>query len=215
MRIPLIGLVAALAVALGGCGVAPEPEGAPAPPSPPEPTSQIVSGSADSVGAVPGSANSMYMFRFRQLEPPGQFNFRDRELSFYLRPSPTALYFKVENLQGRPVDILWDESTFEDVNGRIGKVAHSTTRWRDRYSPLVRTTVPGQSQYGDYTFPIDYLVDPGTATNDDQPHQPLVPEDSSAPTYSGRSFALTLSMRVEDRPRTYTFRFQIQSVIPR
>ena len=66
-----------------------------------------VSSAGDSVGAVPGSADAMFVYRFRQTEPAssGTFSYRDRDLSFSFRPSPNALYFGVENLQGRPVPI--------------------------------------------------------------------------------------------------------------
>jgi hypothetical protein len=218
MRNPALVLVAcAASIALAGCSAAPGPESLVPPPSTPVDVTQVVSGAPDSMGSVPGNSNSMYMFRFKQTEPSSSmFNFRDRDLSFYFRPAPASLYFRVENLQGRPVSIQWDESRFFDVNGRDGKVAHSSTRWKDRFSPLVMTQVQGRQQYGDYVFPMDYLVDPGAATGeDDQPHLPLVPEDSSAPTYSGRTFGVDLVFLVEDRPRTYRFRFQIQSVIPR
>ncbi len=211
-------LVAGACLLVAGCSAGPEPQGAAPPPAAhaalPE---QTVSGAPDTMGSVPGSSNALYVFRFKQTEPSSaQFNFRDRDLSFYFRPSPTALYFRVENLQGRPVYLQWDDCRFYDVNGRTEKVAHSTTRWQDRFSPLVQTQVPPQQQYGDYVFPMDYLVDPGTTGGaDEQPHLPLVPEDTSAPTYSGRSFGVDLVFLIEDRPRTYPFRFQIQSVIPR
>jgi len=186
----------------------------PAPSAPAVPTS-IVSGAPDTTGSIPGSPNALYTFRFKQTDPASdRFTYRDRDLSFYFRPSPSALYFKVENLQGRPVWINWDRSTFTDVNGRTGKVAHNTTRWRDRYNSQANVSVQGQQTYSDYVFPIDYLIDPG-ASADEQPHLPIVPEDVSAPTYSGRTFNVDLEMIVEDRPRTYSFHFTIVSVIPR
>lgn len=208
---------AAIVAMLAGCSAAPGPESASAPPAPttsaPAP---VVSGAPDTTGSIPGSANALYTFRFKQTEPSSdRFTFRDRDLSFFFRPSPTSLYFRVENLQGRPVWIDWDKSTFVDPNGRVGKVAHTGTRWRERFSAQAQTQVGGQQQYGDYLVPMDYLVDPGTATQDDQPHRPIVPEDQSAPTYSGRTFGVDLMMIVEDRPRPYSFRFQIASVIPR
>jgi len=208
-------------LAIAGCSAGP-PAGGAAPPSPPPaapPPSgeQVVSGAPDTAGSVPGSPGAMYVFRFRQTEPGSSaFNYRDRDLSFYFRPSPTALYFRVENLQGRPVVIDWDDSRFFDVNDRTYKVAHSTTRWRDRYSPLATTQVAPHLEYGDFVFPVDYLLDPGAnAGADEQPHLPLIPEDSSAPTYSGRSFGVDLVFMVEDRQRTYSFRYQVASVIPR
>jgi hypothetical protein len=203
------------AAALAGCSSSPVPEGASPPPAARAVTSEVVSGAPDTSGSVPGSANALYVFRFKQSEPSSAlFNFRDRDLSFYFRPSPSALYFRVENLQGRPVQIDWDHSVFYDVNGRATKPAHGNTRWKDRFAPLVYTQIGGQQQFGDYLFPMDYLVDPG-ASADTQPHLPIVPEDASAPTYSGRTFGVDLVFMIEDRPRTYPFRFQVASVIPR
>jgi hypothetical protein len=201
---------------MAGCSSAPAPESA-QPPAAATPimSTDVVSGVPDTDGSIPGSANAMYAFRFKQTEPSSdRFTYRDRDLSFYFRPSPSALYFKVENLQGRPVSINWDRCTFTDVNGRETKVAHNTTRWRDRYNSQAISNVAGQQTYSDYLFPVEYLVDPG-ATDDEQPHLPIVPEDASAPTYSGRTFGVDFEVMVEDRPRTYTFRFVIASVIPR
>ena len=204
-----------LASVLGGCSASPPPAGAPAPPAAPAAISQVVMGAPDTAGVINGSANALYVFRFKQTEPASSlFNFRDRDLSFYFRPSPSALYFRVQNLQGRSVQIDWDHSVFYDVNGRSSKPARGNTRWKDRFAPLVYTQIGGQQQFGDYVFPMDYLVDPG-ASSDAQPHLPIVPEDASAPTFSGRSFGVDLVFMIEDRPRTYTFRFQIASVIPR
>ena len=61
-----------------------------------------MSGSGDSVGALPGSAQASYYYRFRQVDPGSdRFTFQDRDLSFYFRPAPAALRFEVENRQGR------------------------------------------------------------------------------------------------------------------
>lgn len=208
---PLAAVVAVIVVA--GCSVSPPPEQVAPPPKPPP---SVVQGAPDTAGMTIGSPNALYTYKFRQTEPGGDFNFRDRDLSFYFRPTPTALYFRVENLQGRPVWIDWDKSQFLDINGRIGKVAHSTTRWRDRYGTQAQTQVPGQQQVSDYVFSMDDLVDPGTTGNEEeQPHRPILPEDQSAPIYSGRTFGVDLEFIVEDRPRTYTFRYQVASVIPR
>ncbi len=206
-------IAAAAALFVVGCSVSPPPEQVSLPPKPPP---SVVEGAPDTAGTTIGSPNALYTYKFKQTEPGGDFNYRDRDLSFYFRPTPTALYFRVENLQGRPVWIDWDRSQFLDANGRIGKVAHGTTRWSERYGTQARTQVPAQQQFSDYVFAMDDLVDPGsTGGEDDQPHRPILPEDQSAPIYSGRSFGVDLEFLIEDRPRTYTFRFQVASVIPR
>ena len=213
-------VLACLAVAalLPGCGSAPAPESASAPPAnaPAAAVSNAVTTAGDSVGSIPGSADAQFVYRFRQTEPAasGTFAYRDRDLSFSFRPSPNALYFGVENLQGRPVQIDWDRSVFYDPNGRSSKVGHTTTRWRDRYNSQAFTQIMGLQRYSDYVFSLDDLLDPG-ASPDTQLRRPLLPEDSSAPTYSGKSFGVDLFFLIENQPRTYSFRFQVQSVIPR
>jgi hypothetical protein len=218
MRISSFAVRAATLMVLAGCGSAPAPGTSPPPPSPAPPrqgsTSTTTAG--DSVGSVPGSADAQFVYKFRQLEPPasGTFAFRDRDLSFSFRPAPSALYFQVENLQGRPVMIDWDRSMFLEPTERLSKVAHSTTRWRDRFSPQTMTQVGALQRYSDYVFPLDDLLDPG-GNEATQLRRPLLPEDTSAPTYSGKTFGVDLVFLIEGQPRTYTVRFQVQSVIPR
>ncbi len=221
MRRPLTAAVLSFtAVMLAGCGATPEPGSAPPPPAgagaADRPGPSSVTTAADTVGSIPGSVDALFVYRFRQTEPAssGTFSFRDRELTFSFRPSPNALYFAVENLQGRPVQIDWDRSVFHDPNGVSAKAAHSDTRWRHRFSTQALTQVMPQQRYSDYVFSIDHLLDPG-ATPDEQLRRPLLPEDSSAPTYAGKSFGVDLFFLVEGKPRTYAIRFQVLSVIPR
>lgn len=205
---------------LAGCSAPSGPQPPVPPPSeidanPP----QVIAGAADSVSSIPGSADAMYVYRFRQSEPGSSgFTFRDRELSFVFRPTPSALYFRVQNLTGRSITIDWDRSSFLDPNGRSGKVAHNTTRWQERFSPQAQSQIPPLSEYSDFTFPMDYLLDPGSDSSsepDAQPRRPLLAEDQSAVNNAGRTFGVDLALIIEGQPRTYSFRYQVASVIPR
>lgn len=201
------------ALVLGGCAAGPGPDDGRTPESA-ERLDTVVSGVADSLQSIPGSPTAPYVYRFRQVEPGGSgFTFQDRDLSFYFNPGPQALYFRVENRQNRPVWIDWERSVFYDPNGRSDKVAHATTRWEDRFKSQPSTQIAGLQQFGDYVLPMGYLYDP--AGRDAQPHRPLLPEDSTAPQYADRIFGVDLVFVVEDRPRTYPFRFKVASVIPR
>jgi hypothetical protein len=210
---------AVIATALGsiliGCGPGPAPETAAPPPAPDPGLARVVVGAGDSTGAIPGSPDALYYYRFRQTDPGSdRFTFQDRDLSFYFKPTPDALFLQVENRQASPVWIVWDRSVFYDPAGGSSKVAHGTTRWDDRFKTQTDTQIPGLQRYsGDYLLPLDYLFDPGGKT--EQTHRPLFPEDARAPQYTDRSFGVDLVFLIEERPRTYTFRFRVVSVIKR
>jgi len=207
-----------VAASLSGCASSPPggaPPGAAEPAAPSAPDVQtLVSGADDSTAAAPGSATALYRYRFTQVLPSSErFTFQDRDLSFYFRPSPSALFFQVENRQDRPVWIEWDRSVFLDPREGTGQVAHSPTRWADRFNVQSPTQIAGLQRYSDYVLPMDYLVDP--AGSDQQLHRPLLPEDTTAPQFSDKEFGVDLVFRLEDQPRTYSFRFKVASVIPR
>ena len=208
-------LLAAAGTFISGCSSGPEPViAAPPPVSSSAGPIGVVAGASDSVGSIPGSADALFRYRFKQVEPPSdRFTFQDRELNFYFRPSPDALHFQIENRQDRPVEIDWARCQITDPWGKTEAVAHGNTRWHDRFGTQGPTTILGLQRFGDYLFPISYLVDPAGST--EQLHRPLFPEDTSAPQYTDKEVAVTLLIRIEGQPRTYHFRFRAVSVIPR
>src|SRR5207249_4788960 len=156
---------------------------------------RVVAGASDSVSVIPGSPDALYLYRFRQTDPASdRFTFQDRELSFYFKPTPDALHFQVENRQNRPVWVVWERSRMTDPSGVTGKVAHSTTRWADRFKQEPDTQIPALASYGDYVLPREYLLDP--ASSSDQLHRPLFPEDNTAPQYADRYFGVDLAMTI-------------------
>ena len=172
-----------------------------------------MSGVSDSTAPAPGTAGALYRYRFLQVMPgSSSFTYQDRELSFYFRPSPEALYFQVENRLDRPVAIEWDRCVFYSPRDQSGPVAHATTRWEDRFNVQAATQIAGLQRYSDYMFPLDYLVDSGGS--DKQLRRPLLPEDATAPEYSDKEFGVDLVFRIENQPRSYSFRFKVASVIP-
>lgn len=211
-------LVSAAILSNAGCSSTPPPESASPPPAPPETgaadTRPFVSGADDSVASIPGTPGAPYYYRFQMISPSGErFSFQDRDLSFYFKPAPDAVHFQVENRQNRPVWIDWERSVFYDPVGASGEVAHSTTRFEDRFQTQTQTQVPGQGRYSDYLLPLSYLIDPAGST--EQLHRPLLPEDTTSPQYKDQVFGADLVFLVEDRPRTYSIRFRVASVIAR
>jgi hypothetical protein len=224
-----VAVVTGLLALAAGCSAPIEPDATSAQPPPanapvattpaatPTSTSEgftrIVAGSGDSTSAVPGTAGAKYKYRFSMIQPSGTgLAFQDRDLSFYFRPSPSSIYFQVENRQNRPVVLDWGRSIFYGPTGRSSRAAHSTTQWDQRYSSQSPITVSGLQRYGDYVFGMDYLVDPSGSGQ--QLHRVMFPEDEQAIQFTGKTYGMDLVFIVEDRPRTYSIRFKVDSVIP-
>ncbi len=215
--VPLV-VACVTAAMLSGCAASVPSGGAPGAADPAARTEgaveTLVTGASDSVVSDAVEATALFRYRFSQVLPASErFTFQDRDLSFYFRPSPDVLYMQVENRQNRPVWIDWDRSVFHDPREGAGQVGHSTTRWADRFNVQASTQITGLQRYSDYLLPLDYLVDP--AGSDQQLHRPLLPEDTTAPLYSDKEFGVDLVFRIEDQPRTYSFRFKVVSVIPK
>lgn len=219
-------MILVVALLAAGCSSMPDPAPPPGagpqgvdqspsslPPVTDEGFTRIVVGAGDSTSALPGTPGAAYRFRFSMISPPNErFAFKDRDLNMYFKPSPASIYFQIENLQNRPVVIDWDQSQFIQPNGQVGKIAHSTTKWDERFSYQPQTTVNGLQRYGDYVFHMIALVDP--AGTNQQLHRALLPEDQQAMQFTNRVFGMDLVVMIEGRPRTYAIRFKVESVTP-
>ena len=224
LRDPRVRVAALLIAAfvVTGCSAGPDPESAPAPPAASNASAggpvgddgylRIVSGASDSVGALVSSSDARYVFRFRQTLPASaNFNFQDRDLSFFFRPALEALHFQVENRRDRPIEIDWTRSRFYRPIGGPDGVAHATTRWEDRFRSQGNTVIAGLQRYGDYLFPISSLVDPAGA--DQQLHRVMFPENEQALQMVDREFGVDLVFVLEGRPVPYPFRSRVASAI--
>jgi hypothetical protein len=225
-----VAVLAAAVALVCGCSAPIEPEATHAQPPPAGDTpaaapneeapartaegfSRIVAGSGDSTSALPGTVGAQYRYRFGMIQPSGENNaFQDRDLSFYFRPSPASIYFQVENRQNRPVVLDWGRCIFYGPTGRTERAAHSTTQWDQRFSSQSPITISGLQRYGDYVFGMDYLVDPSGSGR--QLHRIMFPEDAQAMQFTGRVYGMDLVFLIEDRPRVYSVRFKVESVIP-
>jgi hypothetical protein len=182
--------------------------------SPPPPAivqgSELVSGEPSAVE----DDEAPYRYRFRQVDPASdRFSFRDRELSFYFRPTPDVIHFQVENLQDRPVWIDWDRSSFVDWQGRSGRIAHRGVTWPERFNPPPPTQIAGLQHYADYVYSVDQLVAP--ASPGQLLRRRMFPVSTASPEFLDRNFGVDLVFMIEDKPYTYTFRFKVVSIVPR
>ena len=195
----------AFSLALAGCGggavenapSAAVPAPAPAPPN----------------AAEAAKLSSGWKYRFDMIAPPNDNQaITTREMYLYFRPDTNAVHFQVENRLGIPIDILWDESTFLDIDGRVSKAVHRGATYATRDMPQEITHVQPGQRYSDFIVPSNLLDDPRAAAGLSG-GRPLLPTDLSAQSLIGRIFGPTLVITGENgEKRTFDVRFKVASV---
>ena len=215
--VPLAALPAlaacVLAFALAGCGggavdTAPSAQVPPATPS---------SGGTELPGtpvAPQGEGDKLatgWKYRFDMVSPANDNDaITTRELYLYFRADTIAVHFQAENRLGVPIKILWDESTFLDVNGRMWKALHRGATYSTRDLPQEPTYLQPGQRYADFVIPVDLLNDPEAAAG--QGGRKLLPTDLSAQSLIGKTFGPNLTFEVENAGRqTFEVRFKVVS----
>jgi hypothetical protein len=128
--------------------------------------------------------------------------------------------FTLKNKSGHTLKINWDDVSYVDVKGQVGRVMHSGVKYADRNSSQPATTVPKGASISDILLPTDnvyyasgqyggwretYLV----------PCVYKTPEafNSEAPTLVGKTMTIMMPIMIENVQNDYTFTFNIDKLL--
>lgn len=128
--------------------------------------------------------------------------------------------FTLKNKSGHTLKINWDDVSYVDVKGQVGRVMHSGVKYADRNSSQPATTVPKGACISDILLPTDnvyyasgqyggwretYLV----------PCVYKTPEafNSEAPTLVGKTMTIMMPIMIENVQNDYTFTFNIDKLL--
>src|SRR5262245_36110870 len=156
--------------------------------------------------------SSGWRYRFDMISPANDnFGVTTREVYLYFRPDTTAVFFQLENRLGIPIDILWDECSFIDYNGRVYRAVHRGVTYDTRDLPQEATHVQPGQRISDFIIPVDLLNDPKAATG--LGARLLLPTDLSAQSLVGRTFGPNFVVTAENNEkRNFEVRFKVASV---
>lgn len=127
--------------------------------------------------------------------------------------------FTLKNKSGYTLKINWDDVSYVDVNGRVGRVMHTGVKYIDRNASQPSTTIPKGANLTDILLPTDnvyyisgqyggwresYLVSCIYKT----------PEafNSEAPALVGKKLTIMMPIMIENVQNDYTFTFNIDKL---
>ncbi|MBO4544615.1 MAG: hypothetical protein J5773_02400 [Verrucomicrobia bacterium] len=122
----------------------------------------------------------------------------------------TEFNFTLKNKSNHTLKINWDDISYVDINGQVGRVMHSGVKYTDRNNSQPATTVPKNASISDILLPtanvyFDDVIYKSWQIN------PLVPKqlfNSNAPSPIGKTMIIMMPIVIEGIQNDYTFTFQ-------
>ena len=128
--------------------------------------------------------------------------------------------FVLKNKSGHTLKINWDDISFVDINGRVGRVMHSGVKYTDRNNSQPATTIPKGASISDLLLPTDnvYYVSGQYGGWRERYLIPCVyqtPDEfnKEASPYVGKSMTIMMPVIIENVQNDYTFTFNIDKLL--
>ena len=128
--------------------------------------------------------------------------------------------FTLNNKSGHSVKINWDDISFVDTKGQVGRVMHSGVKYSERNNSQPATTVPKGASISDILLPTEnvYFVSGqygGWRENYLLPCVYQTPEafNAGASSVVGKTMTIMMPIMIENVQNDYTFTFNIDKLL--
>ena len=128
--------------------------------------------------------------------------------------------FTLNNKSGHRLKINWDDISFVDTEGQVGRVMHSGVKYTERNNSQPATTVPKGASISDILLPTEnvYFVSGqygGWRENYLLPCVYQTPEafNAGASSLVGKTMTIMMHIMIENVQNDYTFTFNIEKLL--
>ena len=128
--------------------------------------------------------------------------------------------FTLNNKSGHSLKINWDDISFVDTYGQVGRVMHSGVKYTERNNSQPATTVPKGASISDILLPTEnvYFVSGqygGWRENYLLPCVYQTPEafNAGASSLVGKTMTIMMPIMIENVQNDYTFTFNIDKLL--
>ena len=149
-----------------------------------------------------------------------KYRYEDDYIEIIWYVSAYKFYFDLRNKSNYTIKINWDDISYVDYDGKVGRVMHSGVKYIDRNSSQPATTIPKDACIKDVLVPTEnvYLI-PGLYGG--WREKLLIPSTyssreafaNSASTYIGKTMRILMPIMIENVQNDYTYEFSIESLL--
>lgn len=128
--------------------------------------------------------------------------------------------FTLMNKSGHTLKINWDDISFVDINGQVGRVMHSGVKYTERNNSQPATTVPRGAKISDLLLPTEnvYYISGQYGGWRERYLIPCVYQKAAdfereAPSLVGKTMTIMMPVMIENIQNDYTFKFNIDKLL--
>lgn len=149
-----------------------------------------------------------------------KYCYEDSVLNITWDITPFQINFKMLNKTDHSIKIIWDESTFVDIDGNSSKIIHAGVRYLDRNNSQPPSIVASHSYLDDLVQPSKNIFMGSIYSGWKQ--LPILPNASydkdelisMTNKYTGKQMKVVLPIQIENTTNEYEFDFDIRHFTP-
>jgi len=149
-----------------------------------------------------------------------KYRYEDDYINIVWYVSSKQFNFKLTNKSNHTIKINWDDISFVDYDGKVGRVMHAGVKYTDRNSSQPASTVPKGASIEDILLPTEnvYYISGQYGGWREKYLIPCVydtPEKfaAGAKDYVGKTMKVLMPIMIENVQNDYTFEFNIASLL--
>lgn len=149
-----------------------------------------------------------------------KYRYEDDYINIVWYVDSKQFYFTLNNKSGHSLKINWDDISFVDTKGQVGRVMHSGVKYSERNNSQPATTVPKGASISDILLPTEnvYFVSGQYGGWREKYLFPCVyqtPESFNAGASSlvGKTMTIMIPIMIENVQNDYTFTFNIDKLL--
>ena len=150
-----------------------------------------------------------------------KYRYEDDYIDIVWYVSSKQFNFTLKNKSGHTLKINWDDVSYVDTKGQVGRVMHSGVKYAERNSSQPATTVPKGASISDILLPTDnvYYV---SGQYGGWRERNLLPSfyksqeqlDQEAGSIVGMKMKIMMPIIIENVQNDYTFEFNVDRLRP-
>ena len=149
-----------------------------------------------------------------------KYRYEDDYINIVWYVDSKRFYFDLTNKSGHTIKINWDDISYVDYNGKVGRVMHSGVKYAERNNSQPASTVPKGATLSDILIPTEnvYFI---SGQFGGWREKYLIPcfnneaatRDAQASSYVGKTMTIMMPIMIENVQNDYTFTFNIDKLL--